>query len=100
MRSIERGDNSVQLTNQLLQRIALGGLRCPGFTPTMKDDIIWMMHIDDTKALEFEQPPFADKWRHLYGLSPKPGFPGDLIEVCLPAEFKTYLKKEDNSNQF
>ena len=70
-----------QLTPQLLKRLYIAGMLCPGFTATMKDDIAYMVGLSDETQQGFNQPRFADCWRHAYSLAPKPGIPLDVLEV-------------------
>lgn len=81
IKSIEVGEHSLQLNRQLLDRLASAAMKCPGFTPVMKDDVAWLSAMDEQKLSLCNQPVNADTWRHIYALAPKPGTPGDLIEV-------------------
>lgn len=80
-RSIQKGDDMVNLNHSLMRRIALAAIKCPGFTPCMKDDIIWLSSMSEWDPACFVQPRFADCWRHQYTLAPKPGIPKDVLEV-------------------
>ena len=51
----------------------------------MKDDIACIAELNDYDQRRFNQPRFADCWRHQYSLAPKPNTPLDVLEVrCLP----------------
>lgn len=81
LKSMEVGEHSFHLNKQLLDRLASASINCPGFTPVMKDDIVWLSAMDEQKLSLCNQPANADTWRHIYALAPKPGAPNDLIEV-------------------
>lgn len=80
----ERDD--VNLTPMLLKRVWRAALRCPGFTPAQKDDVICICNIDDRTAMELGMAPFASYWKYLWTIGPKPNTPADLLLVsCYPA---------------
>ncbi|KAG6295498.1 hypothetical protein E4U45_006046 [Claviceps purpurea] len=79
-RSIEKQDDPVNLNAQLLRRLATAGMKCPGFTPLMKDDIAYLAGLCDVEEGAYNQPRFACSWRHQYSMSPKPGVPCDVLE--------------------
>ncbi|KAG6002397.1 hypothetical protein E4U21_003128 [Claviceps maximensis] len=79
-RSIQKQDDPVNLNNQLLGRLIAAAMKCPGFTPLMKDDIAFIAGISETEQRAFHQPRFASSWRHQYSISPKPGIPYDVLE--------------------
>ncbi|KAG5982072.1 hypothetical protein E4U55_002307 [Claviceps digitariae] len=79
-RSIKKKDDEVNLNNQLLSRLISAAMKCPGFTPLMKDDIAFIVGLSENEQREFNQPRFASSWRHQYSISPKPGIPDDVLE--------------------
>ncbi|KAG5925887.1 hypothetical protein E4U42_003842 [Claviceps africana] len=79
-RSIEKKDDVVNLNKQLFSRLIGAAMKCPGFTPLMKDDIAFLAGLSETEQREFNQPRFASSWRHQYSISPKPGIPCDVLE--------------------
>lgn len=85
LRSIQRNDDPLNLTMQLCKRVVAASMRCPGFTPIMKDDIAFMVNMSEAEQRGFGQPPCASSWRHQYALAPKPGIPDDVVEVKPPA---------------
>ncbi|EPE26002.1 RNA-binding, RBD [Glarea lozoyensis ATCC 20868] len=79
---VERVHNErdpVNLTHMLLKRVCRAALRCPGFTPIMKDDIVYIAGLEDRLAIEAGVPPFAYEWKVLWTIGPKPGVPNDLL---------------------
>lgn len=70
-----------RLDKFLLKRLVNAAMRCPGFTVLQKDDIAYYTDLDEVRLREFDQPRFANSWRHIYALTPKPGVPADLLEV-------------------
>jgi len=70
-----------RLTGALLKRTWRAVLACPGFTPTMKDDIMVICEINTDYAVEFGLAPFAAEWRYLWTIGPKRGVPNDLLMV-------------------
>ncbi|OAA35768.1 RNA recognition motif domain protein [Metarhizium rileyi] len=79
-RSLQKQDDQVNLTCQLYRRLITTAMKCPGFTPLMKDDISCLASLSDMEERRFSQPRFASCWRHQYSLAPKPGMPLDVIE--------------------
>jgi hypothetical protein len=80
-RSLQRGDDPINLSQQLFRRVTVAAMSCPGFTPLMKDDIAWTINMSDQEQRAYGQPRFANRWRHQYALAPKPGMPLDVVEV-------------------
>jgi hypothetical protein len=81
---VERVNNDkddICLTPMLLKRVWKAALKCPGFTPTMKDDIVYLCQINDQTATEYGLAPFAPYWKYLWTIGPKPGIPADLLLV-------------------
>lgn len=79
-RSIQKQDDPVNLNNQLQRRLVNAAMKCPGFTPLMKDDIACIAGLSDVDERAFNQPRFASCWRHQYSISPKPGISFDVLE--------------------
>ncbi|KHO00373.1 RNA recognition motif domain protein [Metarhizium album ARSEF 1941] len=79
-RSIQRQDDQVNLTDQLYRRLITAAMKCPGFTALMKDDIAYLANLSEMEERQYNQPRFANCWRHQYSLVPKPGMPLDVIE--------------------
>lgn len=73
--------NEGVLTPQLLRRLYTAAMLCPGFTVTMKDDIAYLVSLSENEQRGFNQPRFADCWRHAHTLAPKPDIPLDVLEV-------------------
>lgn len=69
------------MTSMLLKRVWKAALKCPGFTPVMKDDIVFIAGVDDQTAKEHGHAPFAAGWDRLYTIGPKADAPHDLILV-------------------
>jgi hypothetical protein len=80
-RSIQKQDDPVNLTHQLYRRLITTAMKCPGFTPLMKDDIACLGNLSDMEERRHNQPRFASCWRHQYSIAPKPGMPLDVLEV-------------------
>jgi hypothetical protein len=74
----------VNLTQMLLKRVCRAALRCPGFTPVMKDNIAYLGSIEDRVASEAGLPPFAPQWDIFWTIGPKPGVPTDLLLASPP----------------
>jgi hypothetical protein len=74
---------NINLNNMLFRRVWRAALRCVGFTPTQKDDIVYLFHIDERIARELGVPIFAADWKYLWCIGPKPGVPDDLLLVSL-----------------
>ncbi|QUC21834.1 uncharacterized protein UV8b_06075 [Ustilaginoidea virens] len=79
-RSIQKQDDPINLTVQLRRRLLNTAMKCPGFTPLMKDDLAYMADLSEMEERQFNQPRFASCWRHQYGIAPKPGMPLDVVE--------------------
>src|SRR4051794_11123480 len=78
VRNEEGGEN---LTPMLLKRVWRAALKCPGFAPAMKDDIVFTCGLDNVTATEFGVPPYAPYWKYISTIGPKPGAPADLVLV-------------------
>jgi hypothetical protein len=79
---IDANTDPVNLNQMLLKRVWRAALKCPGFTPVMKDDIVYTCGIDDRTALELGVPPLAVWWKCLWTIGAKPGIPHDTLLVC------------------
>ncbi|RYP02982.1 hypothetical protein DL764_005468 [Monosporascus ibericus] len=78
------GRHADRLTRQLLDRLVKAAMLCPGFTVLMKDNIAELVGMDEARARrDFNQPRFANLWRHQYATSPKPGVPLDVLEYYI-----------------
>jgi hypothetical protein len=71
----------VNLTTMLLKRVWKAALRCPVFSPVMKDDIVYIVGIDLQTAKDYNVPPFAADWQHIYTIGIKAGTPTDVVLV-------------------
>lgn len=80
---IERvnNDDDINLNKMLLKRVWRTALTCPGFTPSMKDDIVCIAGLDDRTAIEFGLAPYASFWNKLWTIGPKRDAPVDLLLV-------------------
>ncbi|OAA60104.1 RNA recognition, RNP-1 [Cordyceps fumosorosea ARSEF 2679] len=85
LKSLDKGDDPVNLSNQLLRRVAKAAMECPGFTALMKDDIVWIVGMSEDEQRAYGQPRFASSWRHQYALVPKLGMPLDVVEWYIAA---------------
>jgi hypothetical protein len=63
---------NVNLNSMLFRRVWRAALRCIGFTPAQKDDIVYL---------------FAADWKYLWCIGPKPGVPDDLLLVSVGSQF-------------
>jgi hypothetical protein len=79
-------DGNVNMNKMLLKRVWRAALRCPGFTPSMKDDIVCIAQLDDRTAIEYGLTPHASYWNKLWTIGPKPDVPVDFIFVSTPKE--------------
>ncbi|KAH7336225.1 hypothetical protein BKA65DRAFT_403028 [Rhexocercosporidium sp. MPI-PUGE-AT-0058] len=70
---------NINLTPMLLKRVWRAALKCPGFSPAMKDDICWKCGIDDQIASEMGVPAYPAFWKDLWTIGPKPGAPSDIV---------------------
>ncbi|GKT66602.1 RNA-binding domain protein [Colletotrichum tofieldiae] len=78
--SIQERRDELNLTHRLLKRVVTAAMRCEGFSVLQKDDIAYLVGMDEMEQRAFGQPRFAEAWRHLYVLVPKTGVPLDVIE--------------------
>ena len=80
-RSIATRQDPISLSDQLLGRLVSVAMSCPGFTPLMKDDISFFARLEEQDDRKYNQPRFANSWRHQWAIAPKPGMPLDVLEV-------------------
>ncbi|RYP56724.1 hypothetical protein DL771_011663 [Monosporascus sp. 5C6A] len=81
---IWEGRHQHRLTRQLLDRLVKAAMLCPGLTVLMKDNVAELVGMDEARAIhDFNQPRFANMWRHQYATSPKPGVPLDVLEYYI-----------------
>ncbi|CAD6506443.1 BgTH12-07369 [Blumeria graminis f. sp. triticale] len=71
--------SNMYLTPMLYKRVWRAALRCRGFSPSQKDDIVLLVGLPWEKAQEFGLPPFAAFWKHLWTIGAHPSAPCDLI---------------------
>ena len=71
----------VNLNNQLFKRVWRAALKCHGFTPVMKDDVVFICGIDDRTALELGVAPYAVWWKPLFTIGHKREIPTDTLMV-------------------
>ena len=76
-------DQNVNMNKMLLKRVWRAALRCLGFTPSMKDDIVYIAGLTDQTAVEYGMAPYASFWNKLWCIGPKPNVPVDVILVSL-----------------
>ncbi|PBP16904.1 hypothetical protein BUE80_DR012369 [Diplocarpon rosae] len=76
---IQSEHENLNLTPMLLKRVWRAALKCPGFSPSQKDDIAYKCGIDDQFAHEMGVPSYAPFWKDLWTIGPKPSAPTDLI---------------------
>ncbi|KAF4635895.1 hypothetical protein G7Y89_g2186 [Cudoniella acicularis] len=86
--------DSMNLTHMLLKRVWRAVLKCPGFTPSMKDDIVYICGVDERIAMEQGLALHASYWKYLWTISPKPGVPGDLLMWYAAIIREATVKKE------
>ncbi|TVY81293.1 hypothetical protein LSUE1_G004001 [Lachnellula suecica] len=79
---VERVNNekdNVNLTVMLLKRVWRAALRCPGFTPAQKDDVVIICGLDPVAVADLGVAPHAPHWKDLWTIGPKPNVPIDLL---------------------
>ncbi|KAI8627043.1 hypothetical protein F5Y19DRAFT_477934 [Xylariaceae sp. FL1651] len=93
-RDYDRGRNgepdpeAERLTPQLQHRLVKSAMLCAGFTVVQKDNIATIAGLSEQDRRQFNQPRFADSWRHQWTLIPKTGLPLDVLEwyICVIRE--------------
>lgn len=80
---VTNDEDTVNLNHMLLKRVWRAAIKCTGFTPSMKDDIVCIAGVDDRTAIELGLAPHASFWNKLWTIGPKPGVPTDVIMVSL-----------------
>ncbi|GAP89936.2 putative RNA RNP-1 [Rosellinia necatrix] len=91
-----------RLTPQLLDRLATSAMLCAGFSVVQKHNIATLVGMSELKCREFNQPRFADSWRHQWTLVPKAGMPIDVLEwyvSVIRAETNRVVQSLDISNR-
>ncbi|KAM3075932.1 hypothetical protein ACMFMF_005278 [Clarireedia jacksonii] len=78
---VENAEDPINLNHMLLKRVWRTALRCEGFSPTMKDNIVYRMNIDSQLALELGVPPKADLWSYVWCIGPRKDVPYDLYYI-------------------
>ncbi|TGO34471.1 hypothetical protein BHYA_0195g00010 [Botrytis hyacinthi] len=77
---VDNNDDSVNLNAQLLKRVWRTALKCEGFSPCMKDNIVYKMKIDPATAFECGVPPQADLWSNVWTIGPRKDVAYDLVQ--------------------
>ncbi|TGO76152.1 hypothetical protein BELL_0171g00010 [Botrytis elliptica] len=77
---VDNNDDPVNLNAQLLKRVWRTALKCEGFSPCMKDNIVYKMKIDPTTAFECGVPPQADLWSNVWTIGPRKDVAYDLVQ--------------------
>jgi len=75
--------DTINLTPMLLKRVWRAALKCKGFTPTMKDDVVYLCNVDEVLAKECGVAPYAAHWKSLWTIGVKPNAPADLVLVSV-----------------
>lgn len=94
---IDSIQEDINLTPMLYKRVWRAALKCSGFTPTMKDDIVFKCGIPLDIAKELGAPMFASEWKGLWTIGPKKNAPQDLILVSCSSQ--TWRRKFDDSKE-
>ncbi|KAG9245370.1 hypothetical protein BJ878DRAFT_419329 [Calycina marina] len=72
--------DTINLNTMLYKRVWKAALKCKGFTPTMKDDIVVSCEIDEMIAKETcGIAPYAAHWKSLWTIGAKSNAPSDLV---------------------
>ncbi|ESZ91616.1 hypothetical protein SBOR_8015 [Sclerotinia borealis F-4128] len=80
---VDNNDDPLNLNAQLLKRVWRTALKCEGFSPCMKDNIVFKMNIDPQIALELGVPPQADLWSYVWTIGPRKDVAYDLVEYYI-----------------
>lgn len=78
---IDSETDPVNLNKMLYKRVWRAALKCPGFTPCQKDDVVFICNVDDRTALELGVAPYAVWWKPLFTIGHKPNIPADTLMV-------------------
>lgn len=81
MDRISNETDTINLNNMLLKRVWRAALKCPGFTPTMKDDVVYLCNVDEVLAKECGIAPYAAHWKSLWTIGVKNNAPADMVLV-------------------
>ncbi|PMD27557.1 hypothetical protein NA56DRAFT_721293, partial [Hyaloscypha hepaticicola] len=76
---IDSETDPVNLNKMLYKRVWRAALKCPGFTPCQKDDVVFICDVDDRTAIELGVAPYAVWWKPLFTIGHKPNIPHDTI---------------------
>ncbi|KAM5347116.1 hypothetical protein ACJ41O_010121 [Fusarium nematophilum] len=79
-KSVAQSDDPVNLNSQLFRRVVKTAMQCKGFTTMMKDDIAYMVHMNENEQRRHGQPPKPASWVHQYAVAPRPGIPHDVVD--------------------
>ncbi|QSZ34636.1 hypothetical protein DSL72_007490 [Monilinia vaccinii-corymbosi] len=80
---VDNNDDPINLNPQLLKRVWRTALKCEGFSPCMKDNIVFELNIDPQVALELGVPPRADLWSYVWTIGPRKDVAYDLVEYYI-----------------
>lgn len=83
-RSMNKGNDPINLNFQLQRRLVSAAMDCPGLTVAMKDDVAYIMEMSEQRMSYYNLPRNAFTWRHQFAIAPKTGptgAPADVIEV-------------------
>ncbi|KAI9644357.1 hypothetical protein NHQ30_007714 [Ciborinia camelliae] len=81
--TVESNQDPLKLNSQLFKRVWRTALKCQGFSPVQKDDIIFEMKIDPQIALELGVPPQADLWSYIWTIGPRKDVAYDLVQYYM-----------------
>lgn len=79
---LEEKPGQIRKTPQLLNRLVNAAMTCPGFTVNQKDNIGFVMNLDESDLYRFGLPRLPHMWAHQYSICTKANAPADVIEVC------------------
>lgn len=81
------------MSRMLFKRLWRAALKCRGFSPSQKDDIIVAAGLDTQISIDHDVPPYAAEWKYLFALGPKPGVPYDMVFVSFPPFHSCQVQK-------
>ncbi|KAK4161455.1 hypothetical protein QBC43DRAFT_302973 [Cladorrhinum sp. PSN259] len=81
----------INLSQQLFNRLVKAAMLCPGFSVVQKDNIAAIADLDEARAMQFNQPLFANEWTHLHTLCPRPQPP---IPIDVLDWFIAFIREE------
>ncbi|KAI1433690.1 hypothetical protein GGR50DRAFT_705123 [Xylaria sp. CBS 124048] len=88
-RDSEHGTNNSKdtdpqrLNRQLLNRLVISAMLCPGFSVVQKNNIAQVAGMAPDRAREFNQPQCPDSWLHQWTVIPKANMPLDILEFYI-----------------